>query len=56
MALLPLIKQDMCMTSLDLKDAYFSLPIAKSTRKYLRTVLFYENYETCFLSTQARKD
>ena len=36
MTILPLIKRDMCMTSLDLKDAYFSLPIAKSSRKYLR--------------------
>jgi len=36
MTILPLIKRDhqMYMTSLDLKDAYFSLPIAKSSRKY----------------------
>ena len=35
MTILPLIKRDMCMAALDLKDAYFSLPIAKSSRKYL---------------------
>ena len=34
MTILPLIKRNMCMTSFDLKDAYFPLPIAKSSRKY----------------------
>ena len=33
------------MTSLDLKDAYFSLPIAKSSRKYLRFLWQGQLYE-----------
>ena len=45
MTIMPLIKQDMCMTSLDLKDAYFSLPIAKSSRKYLRFLCQSQVYE-----------
>ena len=34
--ILPLIKRNAYMTSIDLKDAYFSLPIVKRHRKYLR--------------------
>ena len=45
MTILPLIKRDMYMTSLDLKDAYFSLPIAKSSRKYLRFLWQGQLYE-----------
>ena len=33
--ILPLIKQNAYMTSIDLKDAYFSLPIVKRHCKYL---------------------
>jgi len=36
LTILPLLEQGSLMTSLDLKDAYFSLPMAKSVRKYLR--------------------
>ena len=35
-SILPLISQGAWMTSIDLTDAYFSLPIAKTSRKYLR--------------------
>ena len=35
-SILPLISQGAWMTSIDLTDAYFSLPIAKNSRKYLR--------------------
>ena len=45
MTIFPLIKRDMCMTSLDLKDAYFSLPIAKASRKYLRFLWQGQVYE-----------
>ena len=45
MTILPLIKRNMFMTSLDLKDAYFSLPIAKSSRKYLRFLWKGQLYE-----------
>ena len=45
MTILPLIKQGMFMTSLDLKDAYFSLPIAKRYKKYLRFIWKGQLYE-----------
>ena len=35
-SILPLISPGTLMTSIDLTDAYFSLPIAKKSRKYLR--------------------
>ena len=45
MTILPLIKRGMFMTSLDLKDAYFSLPIAKRYKKYLRFIWQGQLYE-----------
>ena len=36
LTILPLVRKAAFMTSLDLKDAYFSLPIARKFRKYLR--------------------
>ena len=55
MTIFPLIKRDMCMTSLDLKDAYFSLPIAKSTRKYLCFLWQGQLYEyQCLFRTEPR--
>ena len=33
------------MTSLDLKDAYFSIPVIKSHRKFLRFILRHQRYE-----------
>ena len=45
MTILPLIKQGIFMTSLDLKDAYFSLPIAKQYKKYLRFIWKDQLYE-----------
>ena len=35
-SILPLISKGAFMTSIDLTDAYFSLPIAKRSRKFLR--------------------
>ena len=45
MTILPLIKQGMYMTSLDLKDAYFSIPIANRYKKYLRFIWNGQLYE-----------
>ena len=45
MTILPLIKPGMYMTSLDLKDAYVSLPIANRHKKYLRFVWKDQLYE-----------
>ena len=38
MTLLPFIRKGMFVTSLDLKDAYFALPIESSFRKHVRFV------------------
>ena len=49
--ILPLIKRNAFMTSIDLQDAYFSLPIAKRHRKYLRFIwrgTLYEFQCLCF--------
>ena len=45
LTILPLLERGSYMTSLDLKDAYFSLPIAKAFRKYLRFSWRGELYE-----------
>ena len=48
---LPFIRKGMFMTSLDLKDAYFALPIESSFRKYVRFVWrdrLYEFQCMCF--------
>ena len=45
MTILPLIKRGIFMTSLDLKDAYFLLPIAKQYKKYLHFIWKDQLYE-----------
>ena len=48
LTILPLLQKDAYMTSLDLTDAYFTLPIADEHRKYLRFAWRYELFEfTC---------
>ena len=49
--ILPLIKRNAFMTPIDLQDAYFSLPIVKRHRKYLRFIwrnTLYEFQCLCF--------
>ena len=49
--ILPLIQRNAFMTSIDLQDAYFSLPIMKRHRKYLRFIwrnTLYEFQCLCF--------
>ena len=49
--ILPLIKRNAFMTSIDLQDAYFSVPIVKRHRKYLRFMwreTLYEFQCLCF--------
>ena len=48
LTILPLLQKDAYMTSLDLTDAYFTLPIADEHRKYLRFAWRDELFEfTC---------
>lgn len=44
-----LVEKDSFMISIDLKDAYFSIPIAKTHKKYLRFLFQQEMYEFNFL-------